>query len=363
MKFTVESKAFKQAVRSLAKFAPARSPLPFLQSLRLRASDGSLLLEACDATAWVGTTLTAQVEEEGELLVEASVLAKYVATCESDELSAYFDGKALFFKWGSDRFKVGWLFAEDWPTFQDQAWVTHEIPSEMLQSGIASIINAYSPDRVEAWRNCIYLHTQDGELRVACGSSPKICRKRIGEFKGELSIAFPKSAADWILEMPDAGALEVSSYQGMFRLSDGKSYYFGSQIACQYPPIDRALARRGETFIEVEREPFIDLLKRACLIGSNLYRATFMFANDELIVYAEEGQNSFGGKISATCCDESTRFAANAHFLLTGCQAISSEMVRLYANMRTPIAVTVPERDDWLMLVMPMEYREVEIAA
>src|SRR5688572_1001367 len=73
MRVTVDSKALDGALRH--RLSDARSTLPTLHHVLLKAADGELAITSTDLGAWLTVRVPAQIEEAGSVLAHGDKLA------------------------------------------------------------------------------------------------------------------------------------------------------------------------------------------------------------------------------------------------------------------------------------------------
>lgn len=364
MKFTIETKAFQTTVKRLVKFAGQRSPIPMLRHLRVRAQDGTVLIEACDATAWAGTLLTADVDAEGEVLLDAMTLSRFAGACTGESVTILTDDKSARITSGGERFSLPHMDAEDWPTFTEQDWQVHSISLPMMRSALAYCLPTLA-DQKEL-REClkaIRILGEGGKLKFY-GTNTHILARAVLDFSADgFDVMIPRMCAEWILDVPDAGMLEISTQGTLAKFSDGKSYYMCSLVAGDHPNCERILAYALPEHSTAEREPLLDALRNANLLAPDMGRCMIKAEGSEITVAS---RNDFGAVFTSRSAfdGQGLAFCVSAPYLISALQSMVGDTARIhFQGPSKAVFLTEECREGWVFCTMPLEFREIEIAA
>lgn len=115
MRAVVERQHLSAALDAAGKYVQARNAIPILTTVLLRANGGGLDVASTDLDREYRTTVAAKVDAEGEIAVNAVMLADFVARAGGADVSLTLDGTRLAVRSASARAMVPTMAASDHP--------------------------------------------------------------------------------------------------------------------------------------------------------------------------------------------------------------------------------------------------------
>lgn len=116
MKFVINRDVFKDAVSFTAKLLPARTTLPILMGVKITAADGRVEFSAFDYEVSSRTSVQADVESEGSVLILGPMLANIAASLKTDTVVVEEVESAVVVRAGSWETKLQRMPIEEYPT-------------------------------------------------------------------------------------------------------------------------------------------------------------------------------------------------------------------------------------------------------
>src|SRR5690606_37472837 len=116
MKFQVNRDVFSEAVSFAVKLLPQRTTLPILSGVLIEATDAGLTLSSFDYEVSARTTIAAEVETTGRILVSGRLLADIASRLPNAPVEfSTVEGKVAV-KCGSANFTLLSMPVEEYPT-------------------------------------------------------------------------------------------------------------------------------------------------------------------------------------------------------------------------------------------------------
>ncbi len=106
MKFTIERAALTKAINAVRNIVENRNTIPILGNFLLSANNQRLSVTATDLTICATSTVDADIEEEGEICIDAKLMTDIAKKAGNSEISISLEGGKLIVKSGRSRFSL-----------------------------------------------------------------------------------------------------------------------------------------------------------------------------------------------------------------------------------------------------------------
>lgn len=93
MKFVCQKDLLVEAVSNVSRAVCAKSPIPALEGILLKAQEGQLQLTGYDLELGIVTTIEAKTEQQGELVLSAKLLLDIIRRIPGETVSIVSDEK------------------------------------------------------------------------------------------------------------------------------------------------------------------------------------------------------------------------------------------------------------------------------
>ena len=94
MKFVCQKDLLVEAVSNVSRAVCAKSPIPALEGILLKAQEGQLQLTGYDLELGIVTTIEAKTEQQGELVLSAKLLLDIIRRIPGETVSIVSDEKS-----------------------------------------------------------------------------------------------------------------------------------------------------------------------------------------------------------------------------------------------------------------------------
>ncbi len=146
MKFRVTRDEFAESVAWVARSLPSRPPVPVLGCVVLSANDKGLTVSGFDYEVSAQVDLSAEVADEGRVLVSGKLLADITRSLPAKPVDVSLDGTRVAIVCGSSRFSLPTMPVEDYPALPEVPTVTGSIPAELFAEAIGQVAIAAGRD-------------------------------------------------------------------------------------------------------------------------------------------------------------------------------------------------------------------------
>ena len=116
MKFVCQKDLLVEAVSNVSRAVCAKSPIPALEGILLKAQEGQLQLTGYDLELGIVTTIEAKTEQQGELVLSAKLLLDIIRRIPGETVSIVSDEKNLAtIRGGASEFTIPGILADEYP--------------------------------------------------------------------------------------------------------------------------------------------------------------------------------------------------------------------------------------------------------
>lgn len=346
-----------------------RSTHPLLSHVLLHARQDSLRMTATDTeVAFIGD-LTANVQNSGEVAVDAAQLFQVVRSLpEATVHLKLVEGLRLEIRSGRAYFKLNGVGAEEYPTLPPfDLSGTARISESDLKRLVDQVSFAVATEDVRWGLNGAHLEKVDanGEvrLRMVATDGHRLALAEApfeGDFAFSQRMLIPRKALSVLKKLLDSrgqeveidfgeGALQLRRPQQTFwfRLLDGN---FPTEYASYIPSDNKHAAT-------LKRTELASTLKRVGILVQDRARAVkFSFGSEDLEVQVRNvDRGEVTEAVSVDLVGEPITVGFNAKYLQDVLSVVSGDEVLLeLAHPLAPCLVRDPSRDDASFVIMPM---------
>ena len=315
MKFSVAKEKLLEGLQQVQNVVSTRTTLPILSNVLLQAHGEEIHLTTTDLDVGVRGSCEADVEKEGATTLPARRLFNIVRELPSSEIQVDVNGKnAASIRSGQSFFKILGLPEEEFPPlpkFEDAKVVT--IRQKDLRDGLRKTSYAISTDETRYVLNGVLFSFKDNKLTLVATDGRRLAMV-------EIELEFPRShEADLIIPtkavtelqrlLTDDGEIKVSMGSGQIAFDLNKTLLVSKLIEGNYPNYRQVIPSEAKERIKLERETFLNSLRRVSLLASD--KSHSIKLNFQQEQYRHYRHHSGGGRsegITRRCIQRSRFF-------------------------------------------------------
>ena len=292
MKFTISKQAFLDAIQQVQHVVSARTTLPILSNVLLKARDGELDMTTTDLDVGVSGTVQANVEEAGATTLPARRLATIVRELPADEVEVTVDEKNVAsIRSGPSAFKLLGLSSEEFPPLaRFDGGSEFKMDQAVLRDCLRKTSYAISTDETRYVLNGILFSFKDNMLTMVATDGRRLAMvEQELEFPQSHEIEFivPTKAVNELQRLLGEDGevtIRVSGSQAGFDM--GRSLLVTKLIEGNYPNYRQVIPGDPKERIALERESFLKSISRVSLLASeksNSVKLQFAPHNVEIV--------------------------------------------------------------------------------
>lgn len=304
MKLQINRQEFAQAFQLAAAVAPARSPKPILQNIKIDASGDVTILNATDQEIGVRLSVpSVKIEKPGVVVIPVQRLAMILREVTEDSLSIDSAAGKTIVKGQRCRFELAAQNADEFPDtheFTDSSY--YEIAGGVFREMIKRTLFA-SDAESSRYALAGVLLEPDGEIMNAVGTDGRRLAKQTGKIS---TIGNPSSPTTTIVPsralqliertLPDDGPVQFAIWPNYLIVKSGECVFSTRLVEGRFPRWRDVIPKRTDgNKIDMPVGPLYSAIRQAAIVSSEESRGVdFEFSAGNLVLTnstAEVGQS------------------------------------------------------------------------
>ncbi len=359
MKFRVERDVFADAVAWAARSLPVRPSAPVLAGLLIEAGGAAgdgLVLSTFDYETSARATLSAEVSDEGTLLVSGRLLADICRSLPNKPVDLTLDGARVTLTCGSARFSLQTLPVEDYPSIPDMPSATGSVPSEVFAHAVAQAVTAAGRDDMLPVLTGVRIEIEGDSIALLATDRFRLAQRELAWNPGtpDASVAAlvpAKVLADTAKSLTAGPEVTIALSAG--GSGDGIIGFEGSGpggvrstttrlLDGEFPKVRSLFPTERLTTATIDKAALVESLKRVALVAERNTAVQLAFKDGVLVLDAGSGDEAQASEsVEARIDGEDLTTGFNPQFLLDGLGAIDAPVVELaFTQASKPVVIS-----------------------
>jgi DNA polymerase III subunit beta len=350
-----------RALGIVSRGVSTRTTVQILAGILLRASAGRLDLAATDMELSLRTSLDANVETDGSVVVPGRLLLELARLLPDADVSLEhrLEEGVVEVRCGSASYRLHTYNAEDFPRLPETEGVErHEVDRGTLLETVARVGRSASRDESRPVLTGVLMRFEPRRLVMAATDSYRLSVKEtpLEGTAPELEAIVPARALAELARIAQAGdSIELGVYENQVVFGTGDAWLTTRRIDGQFPNYKQLVPEAFEHEVSLPRDELLDVVRRVAVMAQRNSPLRLRFAEGELTVSAQtqdigEARESLPVEFGA----ETLEIGFNAEFLRDGIESIVGEHVRLKLISPLRPGLIQGESDDFQYLIMPI---------
>src|SRR5262249_4422479 len=332
MRIVCRQDELAQKLGIVSRAVSTRATVQILSGVLLRAEGSRLHLAATDMELSLRSSLDAQVEGEGAVVVPGRLLVNLVRLLPADEVTLEYRAEegVVHVTSGASNASLHTYAAEDFPRLPALDTVgTFTVARDVLLETVARVARSASRDESRPVLTGILVRFEQGKLVMAATDSYRLSVKEtpLPGDAPELEAIIPVRALaelGRIVQSADTIELGVHENQVVFAADD--VWLTTRRIDGQFPNYKQLLPESFEHDVAVQRAEVLDVVRRVAVMAQRNSPLRLRFAEGELTVSAQtqdvgEARETLPVQFSG----EPLEIGFNAEFLREGIEAVTAD--------------------------------------
>src|SRR4051794_1455585 len=361
MKVTCSREEFVSRLGVVSRAVSTRSSVQILAGVLLDASAGELRLAATDMELSLRTSLYAQIESDGSVVVPGRLLVDIARLLpDADvQIEHRLEEGVLAVTCGSASYRLHTYSAEDFPRLPDvDDTQIFTVDAEALLETVSQVSRSASRDESRPVLTGILARFEPGKLVMAATDSYRLAVKEtdLAGSSQELEAIIPARAlAELARIVGSASQLElgVQENQVAFRTED--AVLTTRRIDGQFPNVKQLLPEQFEHVVTLPRSELLEVVRRVSVMAQRNSPLRLRFAEGELNISAQtQDVGEAKESLPAPFAGDPLEIGFNPDFLRDGIESVQSDEVQLKLISPLRPGLIQGEGDDYSYLIMPI---------
>ena len=275
MRFTVSQSSLAKALSIVSKGIATHSTIPVLGGILMKASGGTLEMQASDLDTSIRHKIAANVEEEGETVISGRMLTSVVKNLSDSAVT--FDGGegAIHLTCDKSSFHLNCLNAADFPSFPEIAMERSvELPCNILSEMVDKVYKVTSRDTSRPILAGVLLNVEENLVRLVATDSYRlvVCDTNVetSSLDGTFEMIIPGTVFHDVLSLPsESPTIIIGSTANQVIFVFGNTTYVSRRIEGTFPDYKKLIPSTCLTSVKVKVSDLAGALRRVSSIATS----------------------------------------------------------------------------------------------
>lgn len=371
MEFICDKKLLADTINSVSLAVSTKSTLISLEGVLMKCSDQQLTLTGYNLELGIVKTIPVQTKQQGEIVLNASLLSNIVNKMPSGEIYFISDQKLLTtIRCNDAEFTILGLSADDYPEIpsidNEQSLV---IPQDIFKNMISQTLFAvaqseqtpvYTGTLFDVEPNQLSVISVDGyrlAMRKETLATEDTCRFVVpGKTLNEIQKLLTKLDSS---EAEQNISVHVSSKHIIFEI--GGYRIFSRLLEGDFLDYKNAIPKEHKTSVILNTREFMESINRASIIINDRAKSPIKcdFSNTAIQLSCETALGKVNDTIEVEMEGENVRIGFNHKYMTDALKASESDKILIRMNgPLSPMKILPLEGDHFLFLVLPVRMKD-----
>ena len=356
--------ALLKPLQAVSGIVERRHTLPILANVLLEQRDGRLYVTATDLEMQITADSELDGKDGQEVTVGARKLQDLLRALPDDStLNIDAASNKMTVKTGRSRFNLQTLPAADYPRIRlgTEQLQTLSLPQKDLRSLIKLAEFAMAQQDIRYYLNGMLLVVDSGTLQAVATDGHRLSWASIavaGEYSRQEVILPRKTVLELgkLLEDNDNPVtLDILGNQVRFRFANIE--LVSKVVDGKFPDFNRVIPVGHGKEVELDRVEMLAALDRAAILSNEKFRGVRVVLETNLlkIICTNSEQEEAEEELEVAYQGDALDIGFNITYLLDALRNLTVERIRFaFGDANSSALVTMPGRDDYKYVVMPM---------
>jgi len=343
----------------VSRAVSTRGAVQVLSGILVSAAADGLTLAATDMELSLRTTLEAEVEGEGAVVIPGKLLVDLARLLPENDVTIQYrpdEGVAKIAS-GSASYRLNTYGAEDFPRLPALDAQLHVVDRDALLETVERVARSASRDESRPVLTGILVRFEGGKLVMVATDSYRLSVKEtpLDATAPELEAIIPARALQELSRLAGGDTVELGVHENHVVFGMGSAWLTTRRIDGQFPNYRQLLPETFEIELTVARAELYDVVRRVSVLAQRNSPLRLRFAEGELTVSAlTQDVGEARESMPVPYMGEEFTIGFNAEFLRDGVDSISGDDVQVKLINPLRPAILVDPAGDFTYLIMPI---------
>ena len=366
MRFSCEKTLLQAAVSTASRTVAAKSSIPALEGLLIQA-DQAVTVAGYNMQTGIRTTISAQVQEGGELVLNARLFGEIIRSLPDDVLVFTSEGLSVHVACGDSTFDIVGLSADDYPELpqvEDQFFLV--MAQSTLKNMITETSFAVSTNEARPVHTGALFEVSEDTLTMVAVDGFRLALRREAILRKEAGVfqfVTPGSALSEVEKICGPTDEEVTITLGsrhiLFEI--GSTQLICRRLEGEFLDYKSAIPRKNPIVLTLETKAMIDSIDRVSVVISEKMKSPVrcIFEQDQARLSAKTGIGEARDICRLSGDGGGLEIGFNNRYLLDALRHAPADTVRVELNTGISPAIIVPAEGEekFLYMVLPVRLK------
>lgn len=365
MKFTVSRETFLSQLSVVARGVSTRSAIQTLAGILIQLGDGEAELQATDTDLGIRASVTAEIEQEGAVVVPGRLLLDVARSLPTDSISLEYRSaqQDLEVVSGPASFHLRTLPREDFPKLPspDHAAAV-EVPAAAFTETVGRVARSASRDETRPHLTGVLVTAGGEDLRMVATDSYRLSVKETKlekTLEGTLEANVPARTLQELSRIVGANGAEtiaVTALENQVVFAAGDVVLSSRLVDGRFPNYQQLLPTEYEHELRVDRGELLEVVRRISLLAQKNAPLRLSFSEGTLEASAQTPDVGEAREaLPIPFKGEPLEIGFNAEFFRDGLESAETEelVLKLISPLR-PGLIQSGDDGGFIYLVMPI---------
>jgi DNA polymerase-3 subunit beta len=356
--------ALLRPLQAVSGIVERRHTLPILANVLLEQRDGKLHVTATDLEMQITAVSDLDGKDGQAITVGARKLQDLLRALPDDaQINVDATGSKMTVRAGRSRFNLQTLAASDYPRISvgQEQLQTLTLPQRNFRSLLKLAEFAMAQQDIRYYLNGMLLVVDQGTLQAVATDGHRLSWASIaidGNYTRQEVILPRKTVLELSKLLDDSDTpltIDILANQARFRF--GNVELVSKVVDGKFPDYNRVIPTGHGKRIELDRATLLSALQRAAILSNEKFRGVRLVLADETlkIICTNSEQEEAEEELPIAYSGDSLDIGFNITYLLDVLSNVTTDKVHIaFGDANSSALVTLPDRDDYKYVVMPM---------
>lgn len=367
MKFSCDKAQLLSAISVTSKVASSKSAVPALEGLLLEVSRG-LQISGYDLKTGIKTVLPAEVEEMGDIVINARLFGEIIRKLPENDVSISVDENLMAtIESGKSHYNILGTSATDYPELPSVDMQNSiYIPQNVLKSMIGDTIFAVSDNESRPIQTGTLFEVENHTITLVSVDGYRLALRREKLEKSDYdkcNFVVPGTALGEVekiaLDSEELVTITIGTKHILFQI--GETTVISRRLEGEFLNYRQAIPQNNRIFLKAARTDLVQSVERVSLIISDKVKSPLrcVFGDGTLQISAVTAIGKANDECRIQGDGENLEIGFNNKYLLDALKSAPAEEIKVLMNTSVSPCIIGPadEKDNFIYMVLPVRMK------
>lgn len=362
MKFNTLKANLQEAISIAQKAVTGKSTMPILEGILIKAYNNTLTLVGSDADLGIETSCSAEVFEEGSVVVDSKLFGEIIRKLPNDYIEVSTTSENIIeIKCQKSNFNLLYMDATEYPMLPEiNKENNFSISQSVLKNMVKGTIFAVSQDESRPVLSGILTEITNQNLNMVALDGYRLAlRTEFLENVEDISVIIPGKTLNEVSKILDKDdeLVNISFTKNQILFSIGKTKVISRLLEGEFIKYNTILPKDFSTHIVVKKQELLNCVERASLLAkdgsSNLIKLNI--EADNIIITSNSALGAVKEELTIFLNGQPLQIAFNSKYLIDVLKVMDEEEIIMeFSSSISPCIIKNKEAQNCTYLLLPV---------